>query len=148
MSIAVELLSHVEDAGGVAEVRGERLHLSAPEPLPDNLMESLREHKSDVMGIVALLGMSLAEFERGECGIEIRVEWFPKGIWFVPTEVDAVQLVSEGENRGRIWTASELIDLLTTPGLELEDVRTIQAIKEEFDGHLAGVRKAGKQHAP
>jgi hypothetical protein len=147
MSIAIGLLEHVEAAGGVAEVRGEQLHLSAPEPLPGDLMDALRENKSDVIGVLSTLRMSLSQFEGGDCALEIRVDWFPQGIWFVPTEAEAAYLVSEGESRGRIWTARELADLISTPGLKLEEIRTIQAIKEEFDGHLSGVRKAESQNA-
>ena len=140
MSIAADLISRVEAAGGMAEVRGKRLHLSAPEPLSDDLMEALREHKNDVMGVLSILRLSLAEFERSGCALEIQVDWFPKGIWFVPTEAEAAHLVYEGENRGRIWTARELADLTSVPGLDLKEIRTIHAIKEEFGGHLAGVR--------
>jgi len=80
--------------------------------------------------------------------LEIQVNWFPHCIWFVPTEADAAHLVSEGENRGRIWTARELADLTSVPGLNLEEIRTIQAVKDEFDGYLAGVRKAESRNAP
>ncbi len=148
MSIAADLISRVEAAGGMAEVRGERLHLSAPEPLSDDLMEALREHKGEVLGLLDLLGMSLTQFENSDHALEIRVDWFQGVIWFVPTEADAAHLVSEGENRGRIWTARELADLTSIPGFKLEDLQTIQAIKEEFSGHLAGVREAGERHAP
>ena len=147
MNTAIDLLAHVEAAGGIAEVRGETLHLSAPEPLSDDLMEALREHKRNVMGILGLLRMSLSEFKRSECALEIRVDWLPHALWFVSTEAEAAHLVSEGESRGRVWTARELADLTSTPGLKLEEIQTIQAIKEEFGGHLAGVREAREPNA-
>ena len=49
MSIAIELLERVEDTGGTAWLDGETVRLKAPEPLPSDLMDTLRKHKGGVV---------------------------------------------------------------------------------------------------
>ena len=64
MSVAVDLLRQVEAAGGSVEARGEKLTLRAPQPLPDLLMDSLRQHKSEVLSFVRTKEADwLTEFE-------------------------------------------------------------------------------------
>ena len=46
---AVPLIEAVQRAGGAIILRGDRLRLSAPEPLPDNLLEELRAHKAELI---------------------------------------------------------------------------------------------------
>jgi TubC N-terminal docking domain len=46
---AVPLIEAVQRAGGAITLRGDRLRLSAPEPLPQNLLEELRAHKAEVI---------------------------------------------------------------------------------------------------
>jgi TubC N-terminal docking domain len=46
---ALPLIEAVERAGGAIALRGDRLRLSAPEPLPENLLEELRAHKAEVL---------------------------------------------------------------------------------------------------
>ena len=49
MSLATLLIDQVHAAGGHIRAQGDRLKLSAPEPLPPELMTSLREHKQEIM---------------------------------------------------------------------------------------------------
>jgi hypothetical protein len=46
---ALPLIEAVERAGGAIALRGDRLRLSAPEPLPENLLQELRAHKAEVL---------------------------------------------------------------------------------------------------
>jgi hypothetical protein len=46
---AVPLIEAVQRAGGAITLQGDRLWLSAPEPLPENLLEELRAHKAEVI---------------------------------------------------------------------------------------------------
>jgi TubC N-terminal docking domain len=46
---AVPLIDAVQRAGGAITLRGDRLRLSAPDPLPDNLLQELRAHKTEVI---------------------------------------------------------------------------------------------------
>ena len=46
---AVPLIEAVQRAGGAIILRGDRLRLSAPEPLPENLLDELRAHKAEVI---------------------------------------------------------------------------------------------------
>src|SRR5262245_47608995 len=61
------------------------------------------------------LSMTLDEFGvRGAC-LEVRVHWLPVTLWMVPSDQDAERLVRDGISRGRIWTATELVNLMSTP---------------------------------
>jgi TubC N-terminal docking domain len=46
---ALPLLEAVQRAGGAITLKGDRLRLSAPEPLPENLLQELRLHKAEVL---------------------------------------------------------------------------------------------------
>ena len=46
---ALPLIEAVQRAGGAITLRGDRLRLSAPDPLPENLLEELRTRKSEVI---------------------------------------------------------------------------------------------------
>ena len=53
MNMAQKLIDEVESAGGVVQVDGGRLKLSAPAPLPDDLVQKLRDHKPEVIEFLA-----------------------------------------------------------------------------------------------
>jgi TubC N-terminal docking domain len=46
---AVPLIEAVQRAGGAIALQGGRLRLSAPEPLPESLLQELRVHKAEVI---------------------------------------------------------------------------------------------------
>jgi hypothetical protein len=46
---ALPLIEAVERAGGAIALQGDRLRLSAPEPLPQKLLEEVRLHKTDLI---------------------------------------------------------------------------------------------------
>jgi TubC N-terminal docking domain len=46
---ALPLIEAVQRAGGAITLQGNRLRLSAPEPLPENLLQELRAHKAEVI---------------------------------------------------------------------------------------------------
>ena len=46
---AVPLIEAVQRAGGAIALQGDRLRLSAPEPLPQELLEEVRLHKTDLI---------------------------------------------------------------------------------------------------
>jgi TubC N-terminal docking domain len=43
------LIEAVQRAGGAITLQGDRLRLSAPKPLPENLLQELRTHKAEVI---------------------------------------------------------------------------------------------------
>ena len=53
VNTAVKLVQEVEAAGGNIVVDGGRLKLSGPEPLHDSLIDELRQHKAEVIGLLA-----------------------------------------------------------------------------------------------
>lgn len=81
-----------------------------------------------------LLAMPLNQFQQEGDPMEIKVPWLDKPLWFVPIEADAEILTKEGISRGVIWTAFELIDLLTIPGVTKEQVRQVAMAKRIFEG--------------
>jgi hypothetical protein len=49
---AAPLIDAVRRAGGTIVIRGERLRLSAPTPLPDTLVADLRQHKLEILDLL------------------------------------------------------------------------------------------------
>ena len=67
MNVARKLIEDVHSAGGTIAVAGDKLKLAAPAPLPNSLMEDLRQHKAEVMALVG------AEWDAKTARI---IEWF------------------------------------------------------------------------
>jgi hypothetical protein len=91
--------------------------------------------------VARLVRMPLHVFEREGCPLEVRVGWLPVTLWFVPRGADVEALAQEGVSRGRVWTARDLADLLSIPGLTPEQARTIAHAKLEFGGVVVEVRE-------
>lgn len=87
-----------------------------------------------------VLGMPLDVFSEQGVPLEIRVSWYGQTLWFVPSDRDAEALEREGISRGRIWTANELLDLLTVPNLTADALRSVALAKLEFSGTAVAVR--------
>jgi len=90
----------------------------------------------DPAAVARLLGLPLNKVDRV---IEVRVRWLPMSLWFVPDEAGVEMLLSEGVTRGRIWTTSELLDLLNTD-ITKASARTLAVVKLQFDGDVVDVR--------
>jgi hypothetical protein len=52
-ALAIDLLRQVSEAGGMVGLEGDMLRLSAPEPLPDDLLARLRQHKTEIVALLA-----------------------------------------------------------------------------------------------
>jgi len=52
INTVLQLVHEVEAAGGRIAVNGDRLKLSAPGPLPNSLIDELRQHKAEVIGLL------------------------------------------------------------------------------------------------
>jgi hypothetical protein len=93
-----------------------------------------------VVDLTEILAMPLDRFARdGQC-LEIRVPWLDVTLWFVPEERDAAAIARTGAGRGRVWTASELMMLMTLPDRTSAIVRRLALAKIEVDGELSDVR--------
>jgi hypothetical protein len=51
--VAIDLLHQVTKAGGTVGLEGDMLRLSAPEPLPDDLLARVRQHKAEIMALLS-----------------------------------------------------------------------------------------------
>jgi hypothetical protein len=91
--------------------------------------------------------MSLPEFQARGALLEIRVPWLPCTLWMVPEGRDAAPLLDKGVTRGRIWTAAELMNLMSIVNLTPETVRTIAHAKIEMDGEMTAVMPRPEQSA-
>ena len=49
----LDLLREVSKAGGTVRLEGDLLRLSAPEPLPDDLLARVRQHKAKIVALLA-----------------------------------------------------------------------------------------------
>ena len=52
-ALALDLLREVSEAGGTVRLEGAMLRLSAPEPLRDDLRDRLRQHKAEIVAMLA-----------------------------------------------------------------------------------------------
>ena len=65
MTIAVELVRHVQSLGARLWVEEEQLQLDAPSDFPDDLIDLLRQHKADILEILpGITGDSVSEQHR------------------------------------------------------------------------------------
>jgi hypothetical protein len=110
--------------------------------LPD--IPSLYRGAPGVSAAVArLLGLPLDAFaEAGEM-LEVRVPRAPSTLWFVSDGRTAETLVGEGVSRGQVWTADELLDLLSIPSITAATVRTVTLAKLGVDGEVTALRSPG-----
>lgn len=92
------------------------------------------------MAAADLLAMSLDRFVREGQLVEVRVPWLEITLWFVPEERDAEMLGREGVKRGRVWTARELLAVMTLPARTPATVRTLALAKVELDSDLVDVQ--------
>ena len=88
-----------------------------------------------------LLGMPLDVFESKSSILKIRVPFLVVTLFFVSTSNEVKTLSKEGISRGRIWTARELIDLLSIPMLTQDNLTSVARAKVIFDGDLAEIRQ-------
>ena len=85
--------------------------------------------------------MPLDQFAREGQLLEVRVPWHAETLWFVPDERDAATLGHEGVDRGRVWTAAELIALMALPDRTPAMVQSIALAKLAVDGDIVDVRR-------
>ena len=90
--------------------------------------------------VARLLAMSFDVFARDGQPIEVRVPWLDVTIWMVPTDRDAPALIAEGIHRGRIWTATELMQFMVIGDRTPETVKTVTHAKLVLDGEIIEVR--------
>lgn len=158
---AQALVDELRARGVALAPRGDKLAITPASAVPAELKERLRALKPEVMALlmagdpealsgespptvahtgVDVLNMPLDRFGREGAPVEIRVPWWPEAtMWFVPQERDKAGLVAEGIGAHRVWTAAELIQVLTLAPLAAQTLTTIMRAREAFDGEVVGV---------
>ena len=104
----------------------------------------LRAATLDPAEVARVLGLPLAQLDRM---LEVRVPWWPAGLWFVPTVADAETLCG-GIPRCRIWTGGDLQEWLSIPGMTKAGLRTLALAKLQFDGEITDVRRPAPAGGP
>lgn len=146
MNIAYDLLARIESAGGSAEVDNGMLSLTAPEPLPEDLMVELREHKDEILNAMDEIShLSHSEFENQGKAVAIRVPNLEGPVWIVPTVKEAAVLIGEGIPRSRVLTTRFFKSL---SGLTGEEILSILEVIFLFDGQVSEVRKIPIEREP
>jgi hypothetical protein len=84
--------------------------------------------------------MSLNEFGHRGAWLELMVPWLPVTLWIVPGEPDVTALLADGVSRGRIWTASELLNLLQIVERSQGIIESLTHTKLVMDGDIIEVR--------
>ena len=69
--IATELIAQVKRVGGNIRADGENLKLTAPEPIPEDIMRAIRESKADILS--ELRTFSDPDFPRYEAALRTGV---------------------------------------------------------------------------
>jgi len=87
------------------------------------------------------LHMKLDQFQTAGACLEVRVPWLSTTLWMVPTDRDVSTLIAEGVSRGRIWTTSELLDLMAVADRSYDALKTITHTKLTMDGDVVAIRR-------
>jgi hypothetical protein len=149
ISDARAILGQLTKLGCRVTAWGDKLRVEASGAVPADLLQAARAHKADLLELVTagagivhpLLLLPLDTFAAHGQPIEVRVPWWAQTLWFVPDEPHARRLEAEGVSRGRIWTAGELMDLLTIR--DQPAARMAAIAKLEFGGDVVEVRPRG-----
>lgn len=156
MSPVVALLADLRALGVELVAAGDRLRFRPAAVVTDDIRAALRAHKPTLLALLAstaappdpldhgtvvrLLAMPLDVFASAGQPLEVRVAWWPATLWFVPDVRHAEALYREGVARTRVWTAGELLSLLTAAPLTPGALATVMRARDAFDGEVVEVR--------
>jgi len=98
--------------------------------------------------VASLIGTPLDVFETQGASLDVRVPWWPETLWFVPTTNVAERLGAGGIARHRIWTAGELLQLLSGIPLASETLTALMVTRREFGGEVVGILPIGEKRVP
>jgi hypothetical protein len=135
MNVA-ELINEVKKAGGQLNVVDGKVRVSSNTgPLPDDLMDKLRDSKAELLAALTPMGPvdqdTMAAIEAGQ---PVRVwsgvlgEW----LWWVRAEAEREKLIAEG----RTEPIYSLKELGIVKGWEPDDLKLAHAIKKDLGGTI------------
>ncbi len=124
-----EIIHEIYRYGGRIEASGDRLNLRAPEPLPGELMERIRQHKPEILR--ELTGAEIAE----QLAERAAIQEFDGGLPRQRAEQAAIERLRVYEYR-----LTDSVDwlVLIAPGCSLEQAR--EACIVRFGSRLADIR--------
>jgi hypothetical protein len=83
--------------------------------------------------------MTSAEYCQTDLAVELEVPWFHEHLWLVPGPECLRKLVAAGVNRGAIWTAAEMTDLLGIDGVQPPDCRAVALLRTRFKAEIVSI---------
>jgi TubC N-terminal docking domain len=69
--VALDLLQQVIETGGTVRLEGDTLRVSAPGPLPDDLRAGLRQHKAEIVALLAAVEPANDVLLQGQPGQDV-----------------------------------------------------------------------------
>jgi hypothetical protein len=90
--------------------------------------------------VARLVSMPLDQYACDGELLEFRVPWYHETLWFVPADRDVDSLGVASVSRGRIWTARELIALMSVPDVTPAIAESLARAKMAIDGDIVEVR--------
>jgi hypothetical protein len=123
MKTPVDVLLAVAGCGGKLGITGDRLRMLLPADCPSELKPAIRQHKS------ALLELLQLNF------LVVRSDTLNGIIFWTPDEATKECLVTNGADRGSIYTASELKQLVYRR-VTVGELPLLHAAKRRFGGKL------------
>src|SRR3989442_11190435 len=122
MSAATALLADLRARGVELAAAGDRIRFRPADAVPQEARDLLRAHRAEVLEILTrdrltrdrerALAMPLDVYRRQGQPIEIRVPWWGETLFFVPDARHKAALVGEAIAPHRVWTATELLDVV------------------------------------
>ena len=91
--------------------------------------------------VARLVALPLDQFEHEGQLLEVLVPWHNETLWLVPEGRDTEALDREGVDRGRVWTARELMEVMALPDLASDTVWTIAFAKMTFGGDIVKAKR-------
>ncbi len=107
------LVAEVERHGGRLLLRGDRIRVEAPTPLPDALMVKLRRHKPELLAVLRSRPPSLADKLSGWAVPLVRADRIV--CWLVANGAAKAKLRQRVGFRVAVYTAAEAECLLALP---------------------------------
>lgn len=123
MKTPIEVLLTVANIGGRLGIAGDKLRMLLPPDCPPELKDTIRQHKRELL---ELFGLNF---------LVVHSDTVNATLFWTPDEGTKESLAAAGADRGSIYTASELAQLVSRR-ITVDELPLIHAAKQKFSGKL------------